>query len=53
MALQAHISIGRTDMQFQRDTDANCQDDVNAALRGAGRKIRAILDSEFGKLSAH
>lgn len=26
--------------------------DVEAALRGAGRKIRALLDSEFGKRSA-
>ena len=26
--------------------------DVEAALRGGGRKIRALLDSEFGKRSA-
>jgi hypothetical protein len=25
---------------------------VEAALRGAGKKIRAVLDSEFGKLDA-
>jgi hypothetical protein len=31
-------------------TVAHSDADVPAALRGAGRKLRALLDSEFGKL---
>ncbi len=36
-------------MQPQIVTHADA--DVEAALRGASKKIRALLDSEFGKLS--
>lgn len=33
-------------------TVSHADADVGAALRGAGKKIRALLDSEFGKLAA-
>ena len=35
---------------MQPQTVTHNDADVDAALRGAGRKIRALLDSEFGKL---
>lgn len=35
---------------MQPQTVTNNDANVDAALRGAGKKIRALLDSEFGKL---
>ncbi|MEI4264179.1 HPF/RaiA family ribosome-associated protein [Roseovarius sp. D0-M9] len=36
---------------MQPQTVTHSDADVDAALRGAGKKIRSLLDSEFGKLS--
>ncbi len=36
---------------MQPQTVTHSDADVEAALRGAAKKIRALLDSEFGKLS--
>lgn len=35
---------------MQPQTVTNSDADVEAALRGAGKKLRALLDNEFGKL---
>lgn len=48
--IQCKIEARPEGMQPQTVTHADA--DVAAALRGAGKKIRALLDSEFGKLSA-
>lgn len=37
---------------MQPQTVSHSDADVTAALRGAGKKIRTLLDSEFGKLAA-
>lgn len=35
---------------MQPQTVTHSDNDVDAALRGAGKKLRALLDNEFGKL---
>jgi hypothetical protein len=35
---------------MQPQTVTHSDNDVEAALRGAGKKLRALLDNEFGKL---
>ncbi|MEE4185802.1 MAG: HPF/RaiA family ribosome-associated protein [Gammaproteobacteria bacterium] len=38
---------------MQPQTVSHADADVASALRGAGKKLRALLDSEFGKRQRH
>ncbi|HEY9037467.1 MAG TPA: HPF/RaiA family ribosome-associated protein [Roseovarius sp.] len=46
-----HCTIEARPEGMQPQTVTHADATVDAALRGAAKKIRALLDSEFGKLS--
>lgn len=46
-----HCTIEARPEGMQPQTVTHADADTQAALRGAAKKIRALLDSEFGKLS--
>lgn len=49
--IQCTIEARPEGMQPQTVTHSDA--DIDASLRGAGKKLRALLDSEFGKLNKH
>ncbi|MCZ0813252.1 MAG: HPF/RaiA family ribosome-associated protein [Pseudomonadota bacterium] len=46
-----HCTIEARPEGLQPQTVSHADADIPAALRGGGKKIRALLESEFGKLS--
>ncbi|MGI3212711.1 HPF/RaiA family ribosome-associated protein [Roseovarius tibetensis] len=49
--IQCKIEARPEGMQPQTVTHSDA--DVDASLRGAGKKMRSLLDSEFGKVDNH
>lgn len=48
-----HCTVEARPEGMQPQTVTHNDANVDAALRGAAKKIRALLDSEFGKLERH
>jgi len=46
-----HCTIEARPEGLRPQTVTHADADIPAALRGGGKKIRALLESEFGKLS--